>query len=63
MSDTETEGRLDCLVLKAHCEFYSYQCDSNGEVAICHCTHPDNPENTEGNCRHAVCPITKELTE
>lgn len=51
------EGREDCPVLTAQCDYYSYQCDDNGDVAICHCSHPDNPEDTEGNCLHTLCPL------
>lgn len=60
---TETEGREDCPVIASHCEFYGYQCDSNGEIAICYCAHKDNPGNHEGNCTHTLCPITSDASE
>jgi len=47
-----------CDVIKAECEHYIYQLDSNGEVAIRYCTHTDNPSKYEGNCNHTLCPIT-----
>lgn len=59
---TETEGREDCPIIQAHCMYYGYQCDSNGDIAICFCSHPDNPDNHEGNCRHQLCPIVQEVT-
>lgn len=46
-----------CPVIIACCNYYSYQCDSNGEVAICHCSHPDNKDDFEGNCTHKLCPL------
>ena len=52
-----------CPVITAECEFYMYQFDSNGEVAICYCNHPDNKNDYEGNCEHALCPIIKELSD
>lgn len=54
---TETEDREDCPVINTHCEYYAYQYDRNGEVAICYCTHKDNPVDLEGNCQHSLCPI------
>jgi len=58
--DEETEGREDCPVIKAHCEYFGYQCDSNGEVAISYCAHKDNPCESEGNCTHDLCPLILE---
>lgn len=58
MSDTETEDREDCPVIKKHCNYYCYQCDNNGEVAIEHCGHPDNKDDHEGNCTTKLCPLT-----
>jgi len=55
--DTETEGREDCPVIKKHCEYYAYQCDSNGDVNLTHCTHPDNIDDHEGNTISSLCPI------
>lgn len=53
---TETEERIDCPVLAEHCTYYLYQCDSNGEVAICYCSHPQNKNEYEGNCAALLCP-------
>lgn len=53
----------DCPVISAECEYYSYQLDSNEEVAICHCTHPNNPNEHEGNCTHTLCPLNPPSTE
>ena len=55
--DTETEGRESCPVINKHCEFYSYQCDNNGEVAIDYCIHPKNQTDTEGNAIRELCPL------
>lgn len=55
-SDTETEGRLNCPVIDMHCEYFAYQCDRNGEIAISHCGHPENKSETEGNCIKELCP-------
>lgn len=59
MADTEIEGREDCPVIEAHCKYYNYQYDSNGELVISFCSHPDNPNEYEGNCQHSLCPLTK----
>ena len=47
----------DCPVINNHCQHYSYQTDNFGQVAIEHCTHPDNSLDTEGNCTKKSCPI------
>ena len=50
-----------CPVIHAKCHYYAYQEDSNGDVAIEHCSHPDNPEAPfEGNCRAEICPAIKD---
>ena len=46
-----------CPVLGGSCEYYSYQLDNNGEVAICYCSHRDNVCSTEGNCTKGLCPL------
>lgn len=58
--DDENEGRLDCPATNKHCDYYGYQCDSNGEVAIEHCSHPDNSKDEEGNCTSLQCPLCTE---
>lgn len=60
---TCTEEREDCPIIKAHCIHFSYQCDSNGEVAISHCCHPKNHSDYEGNCTNALCPLMPPTTE
>ena len=59
MNETEERERIEypCPVTDAPCEHYAYVCDSNGEVAICHCGHPRNSDVLEGNCRASVCPL------
>lgn len=59
--DGQREGREDCPVIKAHCNYFSYQCDSNGEIAISHCGHDDNQSDYEGNCTDVLCPVIKTL--
>lgn len=27
------------------------------DVSLIHCTHPDNPDSHEGNCQGKLCPI------
>lgn len=56
---TDDEGREDCPVITAQCKYYSYQCDSNGEIAIGRCSHPDNENGHEGNCTYALCPLSE----
>jgi len=56
-TDVETEDREKCPVTKSYCEHYIYQCDSNGEVAIDHCCHPENHKDEEGNCTASLCPF------
>ena len=57
-SDTQAEGRVDCPVIGSHCQHYGYQLDSNGEVAIEHCAHPEHPEpEHEGNVQFMKCPL------
>ena len=38
------------------CDYYGFQRGSNGDVAVCHCSHPGNPEGVEGNCNPNDCP-------
>ncbi|MDH5572770.1 MAG: hypothetical protein OEY89_13470 [Gammaproteobacteria bacterium] len=52
-----------CPVVDDQCKFYIWQEDSNGEVAIDHCTHKDNPSDYEGNCKSELCPRLKALME
>lgn len=52
-----------CPIITAECDHYLYQLDSNGEVAISHCKHPDNPSDYEGNCNYTLCPLSKPSDE
>lgn len=45
------------------CRYYSYQEDRNGEVDICFCGNPKNPDKYEGNCQKRFCPIWQEFTK
>ena len=45
--ECEPEDNEDCPVLGKHCEHYCYQYDSNDEVAICFCSHPENTNEYE----------------
>lgn len=40
-----------------HCGHFGCQHDSNGEIAISFCSHPDNLTETEGNCTPKLCPL------
>ena len=60
IGDTETEGRENCPVINRHCEYYCYQCDVNGEIAIEYCAHPSNENEHEGNCTTVLCPLEEE---
>lgn len=48
-----------CTAIGECCEHYSYGRDLMGEVVICHCSHPNNADDHEGNCRRSLCPLTK----
>jgi len=48
-----------CHVTGKQCEHYTFQRDRNEWMAIEHCSHPNNPENTEGNCKESLCPLLK----
>ena len=48
---------VPCPVTNERCEHFIFQEDSNGEVAICHCTHSDNADECEGNCTVELCPL------
>lgn len=63
MPDNDDHVREDCHVIKAQCQYFSYQCDSHGEVAISHCGHPKNHSEFEGNCTHTLCPLTGDASE
>lgn len=58
--DGDREGREDCPVISRHCDYFAYQCDDNGEVAISHCGHPENSSDYEGNCTSILCPLCTE---
>jgi hypothetical protein len=51
------ENNKKCPATNEYCGFYSYACDSNGEVAINHCGHPDNSKLGEGNTTTLLCPL------
>jgi hypothetical protein len=38
------------------CMHFSCQRDNFNFIAIHHCGHKDNPEDTEGNCTESNCP-------
>lgn len=63
MSDSETEGKEDCSIIEAHCDYYSCQYDRNDELVLSYCDHPKNPEGVEGNCTHTLCPLTQPSEE
>ena len=44
------------------CKYLSAQWENNdtpndSEPVLQFCNHKDNPEDTEGNCRHNICPL------
>lgn len=45
-------------VLKAGCRHYLWQTNGEGETVIDFCNHEKNPSNNEGNCTHALCPLS-----
>ena len=49
--------RMYCHVINNMCRYYTCQLDENDDIAIEHCTHPDNSSNTEGNCEITLCPL------
>lgn len=40
-----------------YCKHFICQHDSNGEIAINHCKHPDNVSDHEGDCTPKRCPL------
>ena len=44
-----------CQYLSAQWENYDSPEDS--EPVLKFCSHKDNPEDTEGNCRNNICPV------
>ena len=42
---------------KPTCEYFAFQPDQNGDIALTYCGHPDNPEDVEGNCNFNDCPL------
>jgi len=55
--DNDKHMHEPCPVINKHCDYFAYQCDSNGEVAISHCGHPENSSDFEGNCTSQLCPL------
>lgn len=55
-----TSDMEQCPVTESLCGHYSCQLDSNGEVAIEHCSHPENSKDEEGNCTSLLCPLCTE---
>ena len=52
----------------AICPFYiwtseNYQEHSENDVNLAFCSHNKNKEDTEGNCRKEICPLTTEKQE
>lgn len=45
------------------CPYYMTQQDIYGEDVLCFCDHPNNPDNTEGNCREHICPAKEIFPE
>ena len=50
------------------CPFFTWQSENieglgHGEddVNLTYCTHPDNPDDFEGNCSEKLCPLLKEV--
>jgi hypothetical protein len=35
--------------------------DRNSLPVLTFCNCPDNPEDTEGNCRESICPVTQDI--
>lgn len=50
-----TEGFM--ITAEEMCKHFICQKDSNGDIAIFHCSHVDNPSEYEGNCTSALCPL------
>lgn len=58
----KTQGRSELFLIipEENCKYFECQRDSNADIAISYCKHPDNKSDYEGNCTHALCPITKD---
>ncbi|MCP3672274.1 MAG: hypothetical protein GY814_17945 [Gammaproteobacteria bacterium] len=57
------EERMFCPVLRKHCDYYGYHCNSNEEIVLEYCQHPGNTNEFESNCTAALCPILQEGKE
>jgi len=49
----------DKTVFGKDCEYFSGVWGGHWAPEITFCSHPDNPEDTEGNCRKEICPLRK----
>jgi len=52
-----SDNQVKCPAINIQCDYFTYQLDSNGEVAINHCDHRDNSNKNEGNCTSLLCPL------
>jgi len=51
----------DKTVFGKDCEYFSgVWCIGDWFTSVAFCSHPDNPEDTEGNCRKEICPLLRE---
>jgi len=59
-SISDPDVRVHCPAIMAPCDHYIFQTDSNDEVAIDHCKHPENSKDGEGNTTSLLCPLCTE---
>ena len=43
------------------CEVYGNPDYMDSEPVLTFCCHPENPEDTEGNCRKEICPLKQNI--
>ena len=46
-------------VIKLNCQYFTYQEDMYGDIALTHCINSKNKLDVEGNCTHNLCPLNK----
>lgn len=46
-----------CPATKCECKWFAVQRDGNGDVNLTHCSHPENPDENEGNTTRTLCPL------
>ena len=51
------------IVPEDNCKYFNGQRDSNNDMVLTYCSHPENKSKDEGNCSHTLCPMIKEVID